>query len=286
MKILHLSDLHIGGADKLSGQKNKGDPPCTSRCKTIVDNIINRCKPASDYVVVITGDVTDGGSPIGSNGLKKQYKDAATLINRIRRKGFIVLPVPGNHDFGSMGVHPNEKYGKLFREKLLHGYDGKFPILGNVEKTGLIEDIAFIGLNSMEASFHRDYYFGAQGKLGGNQLKRLQKLLDSEKVKKADARVVYLHHHPFNPEPNMELHDADQLMGALKGKNVNILLFGHNHKGWKWNGWWDIGRCYEAGTTTRKEGAAGYHRIMDPGQNPSTDYDGDFLGNLKPPDAD
>jgi hypothetical protein len=99
--------------------------------------------------------------------------------------------------------------------------------------------------------------------------------------KNADARVLYLHHHPFSPMANMELHDAAALRETIKGKNVDILLFGHNHNGWKWNGWWDIKRCYDAGTSTRKEGSAGYHRIMDPGKDHSTDYDGDFLGNLK-----
>lgn len=134
----------------------------------------------------------------------------------------------------------------------------------------------------MEATFHKDYYLGAQGKIGKKQLNRLNKLLESEKVIKADARIVYLHHHPFSPEPNMELHDAADLKEVLKDKNVNILLFGHNHNGWKWNGWWDIERCYEAGTSTRKGGSAGYHRKINPMEDLSTDYDGDFLGNLKP----
>ena len=78
----------------------------------------------------------------------------------------------------------------------------------------------------------------------------------------------------------MELHDAQGLREALRARNVDILLFGHNHNGWKWNDWWDIARCYDAGTATRKEGKAGYHRIMDPAENISTDYDGDFFGNL------
>ena len=281
MKILHLSDLHIGGADKLFGADDNGDSPCTERCEAIVDRIIARCKPVSDYIVVITGDVTDGGSILGSSGIKEQYETAADLIGRLRDNGYTVLPVPGNHDYGSMGTHPNKKYGRTFQEKLLFNSDETFPILGRAEKTGLIDEVAFIGLNSMEAAFSRDYYFGAQGKLGNPQLRRLREMLASDDVKNAAARVVYLHHHPFNPEPNMELHDADGLKKAFVGRNVDILLFGHNHNGWKWNGWWDIKRCYDAGTTTRKEGKAGYHRIMDPIQDIAGDYDGDFMGNLK-----
>ena len=280
MHILHLSDLHIGGSDSLSGDSNKSSA-CTLRCETVINNIIAGCKPASDYAVVITGDITDGGTVFSSGGIKKQYADAAALLKKLHKAGFVVLPVPGNHDYGSMGVHPKKKYGKLFREMLLDNYQGAYPILGKAKNPGLIKKIAFIGLDSMEAAITRDYYYGAQGKIGDPQLKRLKALLDTDKVKRADARVIYLHHHPFSPEPNMELHDAAALQAAIKGKNVDILLFGHNHNGWKWNGWWDITRCYDAGTSTRKGGSAGYHRIMDPAKDHSTDYDGDFLGNLK-----
>lgn len=281
MKILHLGDLHIGGEDKRFGPENSDDSPCTLRCEAIVDNIIARCRPASDYVIVITGDVTDGGSALVSKGIQKQYEEAAALIGRLRSSGFAVLPVPGNHDYGCMGTHPNKKYGQLFREKLLFNYQGTFPVLGRSDAPGLIGNVAFIGLDSMETAISRNYYFGAQGKLGNPQLKRLRDMLESDEVKNASERVVYLHHHPFNPEPDMALHDVEGLKKALLGRNVNVLLFGHNHNGWKWNGWWDIARCYDSGTTTRKEGNAGYHRIMDPAENLSTDYDGDFFGNLR-----
>jgi 3',5'-cyclic AMP phosphodiesterase CpdA len=281
MKILHLSDLHIGGEDSLLDPVGGDGSPCTKRCETIADNIIARCTPASNYVVVITGDLTDGGSVLVSEGIQQQYDEAARLIDRLRNNGFMVLPVPGNHDYGCMGTHPKKKYGQLFREKLLFDYQGTFPVLGRANAPGLIDGVAFIGLDSMEAAISRDYYLGAQGKLGDPQLRRLKDSLDSDEVRNASVRVLYLHHHPFNPKPNMELHDAEGLKKALSDGNVNILLFGHNHNGWKWNGWWDIARCYDAGTTTRKEGGVGYHRIMDPAENISTDYDGDFLGNLK-----
>jgi 3',5'-cyclic AMP phosphodiesterase CpdA len=281
MKILHLSDLHVGGEDNLLGPASSGGSPCTKRCEAIVDNIIARCVPASNYAIVITGDITDGGSALVSEGIERQYDEAARLLDRLRTNGFMVLPVPGNHDYGCMGTHPKKKYGELFREKLLSNYQGTFPILGLAGAPGFVDGVAFIGLNSMEAAISRDYYFGAQGKLGSPQLKRLSDMLDSEQVRNASVRVVYLHHHPFDPQPNMELHDAEAFKKALSARNVDILLFGHNHNGWKWNGWWNIARCYDAGTSTRKEGKAGYHRIMDPAKKFSTDFDGDFFANLK-----
>lgn len=286
MKILHLSDLHIGGEDELLKSDKKDDSPCTRRCQEIFNRMMAGCKPNSDYVVIITGDITDGGSMFFSGGIGRQYETAKGLIDLLREKGFTVLPVPGNHDYGCMGTHPKKKYGQFFRKQLLFDYQGAFPILGRAEAPGLINDVAFIGLNSMEAAFDRDYYLGAQGKLGKGQLKRLGEMLDSNEVKNASARVVYLHHHPFSPKRNMELHDADGLKKVLNGRKVDALLFGHNHNGWKWNGWWGIKRCYEAGTSTRKEGRAGYHRIMDLNRKTIKDYDGDFFGNLKTVEVD
>lgn len=114
-----------------------------------------------------------------------------------------------------MGTHPKKKYGQLFREKLLFNHQGMFPILGRADAPGLIDDVAFIGLDSMEAAISRDYYFGPRGKIGNPQLKRLSEMLDSEEVKNASARVVYLHHHPFDPQLNMELHDAECNRGRV-----------------------------------------------------------------------
>lgn len=51
MKILHLSDLHIGAEGNLVEVANSDGSPRTRRCEVIFDNIIANCKPTSDYTI-------------------------------------------------------------------------------------------------------------------------------------------------------------------------------------------------------------------------------------------
>ncbi|MEW5765974.1 MAG: hypothetical protein AB1824_13500, partial [Acidobacteriota bacterium] len=94
-------------------------------------------------------------------------------------------------------------------------------------------------------------------------------------VRSARHRVVYLHHHPFDPMgPLHELKDALGLARVLKENGpLDALLFGHNHAGGAYAGVWGIPRCYDAGTSTRKEGQPGPLRLMDLSEDPSWDVD-------------
>lgn len=86
MKILHISDTHIGSSSFFDRQR-------------LVDTIetINK----SDFdLVVHTGDVTQSGQ-------KEEYEEASALLKEIARP-FIVIP--GNHDIRSGGLYLFEQY--------------------------------------------------------------------------------------------------------------------------------------------------------------------------------
>ena len=259
MKLIHLSDLHIGY------------PGCEDRFRVVVDNIISFCENKHEYTIIITGDIVDKGKK------KAQLVTAKAQIEILKTAGFKVLVVPGNHDYGS-GIFPRKKFGKQFNQFFYDVSDIDYPILGDPNDPGLINDIAFIGMDSMEAEVEeRDYTFGAEGKIGDDQLSELDDLLKSEVVMNCKKRVVYLHHHPFNQRSNHRLHDVAEFKRILTTNgNVDCLLFGHNHKGLKWNGSWEIQRCYDAGTSTAKKGNPGHHRIIDLSKETNFDFDGDF----------
>ena len=120
----------------------------------------------------------------------------------------------------------------------------------------------------------------ANGELGEKQLERLDKILSRKSVQDCAYRVVYLHHHPFDPLPFHELKDSKELGETLKKHgNIDAILYGHNHIGKKRNGSWGIPRCYDAGAATRKDNDAGYHRVIDLTRDARLDYDGDFHWN-------
>ena len=104
-------------------------------------------------------------------------------------------------------------------------------------------------------------------------------MLARQDVTKCAKRVVYLHHHPFDPRFLHELKDSAELGEILRARgNVDALLYGHNHEGRVRNGKWAIPRCYDAGSATHKNGDPGFHRVIGLARDARWDYDGNFLG--------
>lgn len=253
-KLIHLSDLHIG-------HKELG-----KRAWAIANRIIMNKPQAEDYVIVLTGDLVESG--FDENALS----EAKALVEHLRSAKFHVLIAPGNHDVGN-GALATKKISRRFLKLFFDDKKARFPRLN------IINDTAFVGLNSMEAE--TGVFKGglsAEGEIGSKQLKRLKKLFASDEVKGAKYRVVYLHHHPLDHRPLLYLKDAEEFRSSLKGHSINALLFGHYHEGDVWNGSWkSINRIYDAGSSTNKNDAKFPHRVMDLSKDPGTDYDGKFL---------
>jgi len=80
----------------------------------------------------------------------------------------------------------------------------------------------------------------------------------------------------------MQLKDGDRLKSIIENR-VDMLLFGHYHKdsssaGKIYHGKWGIPRCYNAGSSTHKNGNTGFQRVIDlSNPDPRMDYDGNFI---------
>jgi len=255
-KIIHLSDLHIGYRD------------CGKRFSEIVDNIAFLKQPAANYIIVITGDLEENANdPLHA-------EEAMESVARLEELGYTVLLVPGNHDYGT-GSMGNPELVPVFRERFYGNRDILFP------KLDIIDDVAFIGLDSTaeELSWHDRIL--SEGELGSAQVGRLKKLLDESSVDGL-KKVVYMHHHPFDFKLGRHLRDSEELRKVIEYR-VDMLLFGHYHRnkatvGRIFHGKWGIRRCYNAGSSTHKNGNTGYHRVIDLSHDdPRMDYDGQFI---------
>lgn len=256
MKIIHLSDLHIGHKD------------CGKKFRTIIENINSLEQPAKGYIIVITGDIADNANK------PEQREEAAGAVEDLEKYGYRVLVVPGNHDYGT-GTIGNLRNVSLFKERFFKNPDITFP------KLDIIDEMAFIGLDSTAEELHWHDKILAQGELGMKQLESLTSILCDNKVKNL-KKIVYLHHHPFDFKLGRQLKDSDKLKKIIENR-IDLLLFGHYHRsktdaGKIFNGVWGIPRCYNAGTATHKNGNPGFHRVIDLyHDDPRVDYDGCFI---------
>lgn len=199
MKIIHLSDIHIGQSNNCK------------KFKTIVEWLINKKTWFINCIVVITGDIVD-------DGVLWQYRQAGTLINQLRNAGFVVLCCPGNHDYGENGIIESRKCINYFKKYISNGID--YP------HCEILDSHAIILLDSMMGEMEEIDFWGAQGKLGEDQLRNLDQILneisDNHKV------VLALHHHPFYYSYFLKLRDSFLLKKIIVSR-VNCVLFGHKH---------------------------------------------------------
>ena len=208
MRIIHLSDLHIGKSNNLE------------KSKIIFDWILNNEDIHRSQLVIISGDVVDDGQIW-------QFKPARELVESLRSNGYLVLVVPGNHDYGPEGITESSKSSRDFR-KLISGI-ADFPALFKVDGQ------AFVLLDSMAGEMENREFWGAQGYLGEEQLINLDLLLE-DLAQDQDVKnvILVLHHHPFDYLSYHGLRDNADLKSVISRRRegpprVNVLLFGHKH---------------------------------------------------------
>ena len=234
-KIIQISDLHIG--NKLSKVKE------LSNLNKIVKAIkktysADQNKP----IILITGDVTDSGTD-------RQLKDTKQELDDLYNNGFIVWPIPGNHDYGVKGMIDNKERIKAFKsvffnhEKWIRQHETvSYPQI--IQLHGHY----FIGLDSMKAEVETPDLISATGRLGAKQLQNLAERIDGLDFSENQKIILFLHHHPFlfyddvdsfneikkriwdflHEHIGHKLVDGDNLMEIIK-RRVSVLLFGHDH---------------------------------------------------------
>lgn len=214
MKIIHLSDLHIGKSDNLE------------KINRIVDWIIDNQDKHQSSVVIISGDVVDDGQTW-------QMEHARDMIGRLRVNGYTVLAAPGNHDYGPDGFRESTESQERFNALIsgIKDYPAVFYIDGQ----------AIVLLDSMAEEMKRMDIWGAQGFLGPEQLAKLDKLLDDlAKNPAVENIVLVMHHHPFDYLFYHGLRDDADLKAVISRRRkgpprVNALLFGHKHLDHRFN---------------------------------------------------
>ena len=288
MKIIHFSDIHIGYKDKeYSNRYSVTD----DRFSLIIDNLQAKLQELNkleqhEYVIIITGDLVNQAGDIDDDGGYQNYKIIKDKLTKLNNNGFKnILIIPGNHDYYKPYLYADQTLVQVFQDNFW-GFTQEPTLTENYPRLNIINNVAFIGLDSMSAESGPLKSWGAEGDLGQPQRDRLVDLLNNNiAVKNCTHRVIYLHHNPFELKYWHILQDAQEFKDILKSyndthadKKIDLLLFGHTHNAQKYHGNCEITRCYEAGTTTRKICMPGIHRLIDI-ENPNKDIDLDLHGN-------
>ena len=236
MKIIHLSDLHIGRSNN------------TEEVSRIVEWILEHPDEHQARVAAVTGDLTDDGA-------EWQLQRIAELLAPLKSAGYRVFPVPGNHDYGPFGITESKKSVRDFQKYLGGGVE--YPHLEIVEST------AFVLLDSMQGEIRSIEFIGAEGQIGREQRRKLDRLLDTlEADDEVDRIVILLHHHPFDYKKFHIMRDAKKLLRVVRGQGrsrISALLFGHKHVDYRFNDPEDhkeqlygIEMIYAAGSTVER----------------------------------
>jgi 3',5'-cyclic AMP phosphodiesterase CpdA len=166
--------------------------------------------------VIFSGDAS-------ATGFEEEIARAAALLG-IREEGFSGLAVPGNHDYCTRG----DMAGGAFERHFLPWQQGQrvdgavYPFAQRVGRAWLI------GVNSSTAN---RWAWDARGRVGAEQLRRLERLL----AQLDDGPRILVTHYPVcledgRPEKRFRgLRDLDDLIAVAADGGVRLWLHGHRH---------------------------------------------------------
>ena len=228
MRLVHLTDPHLSTLDgeKLSALKGKRWSGYLSWRKNrrkhylaaVLDRLVDAAKRENADQILVTGDLVH-------IGLGTEIAQASEWLTSLGSADQVML-VPGNHDIYANGSA--DSVLKAWSEYMFqgappidsNGIEGQFPV---VRKQG---KISLIGLSTGCVT----PLFMATGKLGLQQLQRLEELLKN--AASEGQMVVLLIHHP--PLPGMTnwrkaLNDAAALDSVLRKYPPLLVFYGHLH---------------------------------------------------------
>lgn len=198
--IVQLTDTHIPAP----GQRVHGVIDTLGNLRTVLDRLVDSGQPVDAFV--LSGDLTDNGSPAAYRRLRELVAPAA------ERLGAQVIYAMGNHD---------ERVA--FRSELLgtpacdiradSPHDVVYDVCG----------VRIIVLDSTTTGRH-------DGRLEPEQLG----WLDEQLSRPSPLGTLLVLHHPPIPSPvttvnSLRLQQAERLESTIAGSDIRMILCGHTH---------------------------------------------------------
>jgi 3',5'-cyclic AMP phosphodiesterase CpdA len=156
--------------------------------------------------------------------LVSEWDAALRWIASLRLDAGRVTVIPGNHD-----AYVSEVYRDGTFEKMFADYQTADSRVGT-ETYPFVRirgDVALVGASTAVPTGD----MGAWGRMGKDQMLRLESLLTSPDVK-ARRRVVLIHHPPLvnRPGEDRNLRDRTEVQALLSRTGADLVLHGHDHR--------------------------------------------------------
>lgn len=199
VKIALVSDIHI----------NRGTNQ--ARYTANYEKVIDQVNKENVDVVIISGDLTEDGTP-------HEYSDFKRLTKKFKPPVYLV---PGNHDIGNKKIGGNK---------------------GEINFNRLADFQIYLGKSWFSTTIGNVKIIGANSCLMGSGMKKeaeMWRFLEKEMPRKPKLPIVFVTHHPLyekNIEEkggeywNVEPAERFRLMGLFQQSGVVAALSGHLHR--------------------------------------------------------
>lgn len=213
MRIIQISDLHIGGLFK------------QETFDTLVREVNNELKPD---VLIISGDLTD-------DGLYFQFEKAKREISRFMCKNTIVFP--GNHDYRHTGYLLFREFFPIASPSGSKVYKFNDPVNQNQSVVVTTVGTSRADRDEGEVGYRQNLWLNKVLKKYGNAN---DSKADGKSSKKNVRKIVAMHHHliaiPDTGYTNVVgISDAGDVLRTCQANSVDLVICGHKHRPWLWD---------------------------------------------------
>jgi 3',5'-cyclic AMP phosphodiesterase CpdA len=252
--LAHVSDPHLAPlpqprlieliSKRVTGYINWRRRRAAIHQAEVLARIVADVKAQHPDHIAVTGDLVNLALPA-------EYQGARAWLDALGSPADVTL-VPGNHDayVRSGVVASHTHWGDFMRGDAATAVASQFPFL---RRRG---PLALIGVSTSVPSPP----FMAIGRVGSEQLQRLEKILDAS-GREGLYRVVLIHHPPTSKPSHYlkRLTDGARLRDVLARHGAELVIHGHNHR--RQTVWLDgpNGRIPAIGVPSASEAPPGEH---------------------------
>lgn len=224
MRFAHISDLHFGSttlspfqffSKRWLGNFNYLLKRKKHFCYNRLIELIDLFKANEITHIIITGDLS-------VTSRRKEFKMAKRFLDLLKKEGFVVFTIPGNHDNYTKASYRRKRFYRFF-EPHFH-QECPYNLRDHkVSYTKLKEGLWLMGLDTAVATS----WISSEGYFSPKAEENLEKAL--KEIPKTD-RIILINHYPFfQNDPKKKQLVRAPLLKKLIGKFPNIFLYLHGH---------------------------------------------------------